>query len=213
MVAGHRGEEEEGHRLHRMADHLGQHQPHELPHRRRGFQAKGGPKPGAAQANQPNGEVQQRPEHRPNGRAIDPHRIAEGDGADDDAGVVEQRRQAVSDESSLGQQHVADAQRGGEDDRRDQHHPEQGGVELLLLRGVGEAEGDEWPSSAARTRRAPPRQPSSPARRRSGSSDRTGWPGPAPRARSCRKIGMKGAASPLATSTSSRSSGSTKAAL
>ena len=76
-------------------------------------------------------------------------------GADDDAQVVEHRRQPVGEEALAHDEHLAERERRREDDRGHAHDPEELGVlgPLLLV----EAGRDESRPSTARSRRAPRR--------------------------------------------------------
>ena len=71
----------------------------------------------------------------------DPEALVEQDGAGDDADVVEDRREGVVDEVPLRDQHLAEGDRRREQDRRQQHQPEQVEVAGLVL-GI-EARGDD----------------------------------------------------------------------
>ena len=71
---------------------------------------------------------------RPDGRAQDAQLGAEHDRAEDDAGVVEDRREPVGQEALADDEHLAEREGRREDDRGHAHDPEQLGVLGSLLR-------------------------------------------------------------------------------
>ena len=135
-VARDAGEEQERERLDRVAQHLGDHQPQELAQRRavaessRNRSRTEEPR----MPDDPDPEVERRPDDRADRRRLDPHRVVEQHGPGDDAPVVQDRREGVEEEPPLGDEHLAQGDRGREQDRREQHDPEQLDVQRLLLR-------------------------------------------------------------------------------
>ena len=79
-------------------------------------------------------EVERRAEDRADRRREDPDPVVEQDGAGHDPDVVEDRREGVEQEPPLGDEDLAQGDRRGEQDRRDQHQPEQLEVQGLRLR-------------------------------------------------------------------------------
>ena len=91
---------------------------------------------------------------RADGRREDPVAVGEEQDTEHDPGVVQERRRPVSHQPVLGDEDLAQHDRGGEDDRGHAHQPEQVDVELALV--ALEAGGDERRRTAARTRTGSP---------------------------------------------------------
>ena len=136
-------EEQDRDRLQRLADELRQRQAHELAHRR---------SPARPRRSRCGTSCPRRPMNRlprwmaaPDDRADAPPRRSRADRErqrpDHDPGVVEQRRDAVPEVALLGEQHLPERQRRGEQDLRDEHQPEQVDVQVPL--GADEARRDE----------------------------------------------------------------------
>jgi hypothetical protein len=90
--------------------------------------------PGSGDPDHPDHEMQQRADHGADRRPEDPEAVAQRERAHDKAHVVEQRREAIEEEPALCDQDLAERDRGRKDDRRDEHDPEQVGVEVPLVR-------------------------------------------------------------------------------
>ncbi len=117
-----------------MTGHLGDHQAQELadalrPERDR----RSGPEPGPPDADHPDREVAQGTDHGPDRRPEDAHAGPEQHRSGDDAPVVHERCQPIGDEAALGDQDLAQDERGREDHRGDAHDPEQLDVQVALV--------------------------------------------------------------------------------
>ena len=77
-------------------------------------------------------EMEQRADDGPDGRPIDTDDRTQNDRPEDDAQVVEDRCQAVAQEALPGDEHLAEGERGGEDECCHEHDPEELDVELAL---------------------------------------------------------------------------------
>ena len=120
------GEEQERQRLDRVADHLGQHQAEELAqggHPQ--VQARADAHGRVPHADDPDAQVEQAPITAPTAAALIPIAVVEQQRPAGDAEVVQDRREGVVQELALGHEHLAQGDRGPEDDRRHQHQPEQ----------------------------------------------------------------------------------------
>jgi hypothetical protein len=95
----------------------------------------------AAQPQDPDPEVGDRPEDCTDGRPEDPDPRREQQRADDDPAVVEHGRQGVAEEPALGHEDLAEHVGDGEQDRRHEHQSEQVDVQGALL--GAEAAGDQ----------------------------------------------------------------------
>jgi hypothetical protein len=97
------------------------------------------------------------PEDGTDGRPEDAEAATQGDGADDDAGVVEQRRHAVPEEALLGEEDLAEGQRCGKEHLGDEHDAEERDIQVALLpreargdptgEGIGEDEQHDRPDA------------------------------------------------------------------
>ena len=148
----------------------------------------------------------------PTAAAKIPSCVVEQHRAGDDADVVEDRREGVEQEPPLGDEDLAERDRGREQDRREQHQPEQVEVEGLRLRV--EAGGDDARPSPGRGRTQDaagraitPTASVSTVWANRGAASTGSLP------RSVVNTGTNGAVRPAATRTSRAAPGSTKAAL
>ena len=78
--------------------------------------------------------MHERPDDRPDRGAVDADERPEEDRPEHDAEVVEDRREAIAQEALAGDEHLAERERGGEDEGGDEHDPEELDVQRTLDR-------------------------------------------------------------------------------